>query len=106
MAIKCPFHKINIPENRKIINTDKLKFPWKQDPSGYFLIKIENEQIYCGFVSNKHVMEIEFRGKNIDNIIKEIAKRKLVDLEHMGYIASELMIAENCLKNNKRYIQR
>ena len=45
-----------------------------------------------------------------DKIIKEIAKRKLVNLEQMGYIASELMIAKDCLKNNslasKKYIQR
>lgn len=107
---KCPFHKIEIPKDREIIKTDKLKFPWKQDPKGYFLVKIEKNQICCGFVNNKHKMKVEFRGKNPDKIIKEIAKRKLVNLEQMGYIASELMIAKDCLKNNslasKKYIQR
>jgi hypothetical protein len=28
---KCPFHKIEIPKNRKIIFCDELKFPWKSD---------------------------------------------------------------------------
>jgi len=117
MNKKCPYHKIKIPENREIVKTDKLKFPWKQDPRGYFLVKIKNDQIYCGFVSNKHKMKVEFKGKDPDKIIKEIAKRKLVGLAQMGYIASELMIAKNCLKNNppsskdfseasKKYIQR
>ncbi len=106
---KCPFHKIEIPENREIVETDKLKFSWKQDPKGYFLVKIEKDQICCGFVNNKHKMKVEFKGKSPDKIIKEIAKRKLVGLAQMGYIASELMIAKNYLKNNpanKKYIQR
>ena len=40
---KCPSHKIEILKTRKIISCDKLKFPWKQDSKGYFLIKIENK---------------------------------------------------------------
>ena len=106
MPEKCPFHKIDIAEDREIVYTDKLKFPWKQDKKGYFLVKLEKNMICCGFVNNKHKMIIEFRGKNPDKIIKEIAKRKLVDLKHMGYIASELMIAYDCLKNKKKYVQR
>jgi len=106
MKIKCPFHKIDIPLNREIIKTDKLKFPWRQDPKGYFLIKMEKKQICCGFVSPRHKMKMEFRGKNMEKMIKEIAKRKLVGLEQMGYIASELFIAKNCLENNKKYVQR
>jgi len=106
MEPKCPSHKINIPTDREVVKTDSLKFPWKQDPHGYFLVKIAEEQICCGFVNNNHTMEVEFKGTNIDNIIKEIAKRKLVDLEHMGYITSELMIAKDCLENKQEYVQR
>jgi len=51
-------------------------------------------------------MVVEFVGKKPEKIIKEIAKRNLCDLEHMGYIASELSIAHDCLKNNKNYVQR
>ncbi len=106
MNNKCPYHAINILSDREIVKTDKLKFSWKQDPNGYFLIKLENEQICCGFVNNKHVMETEFRGKDVEKMIKEIAKRKLIGLEQMGYIASELMIAKNFLESGKKYTQR
>ena len=103
---KCPTFPIKISPKRKIILTDNLKFHWKRDKKGYFLVKIENKKIHCGFVNNNSEMVIEFTGKNPDKIIKEIAKRKLCDLEHMGYIASELTIAENCLNKGKKYIQR
>ena len=104
--LKCPFHKIDIPANREVVETDQLEFPWKQDPHGYFLVKLEKKQICCGFVNNKHTMEVEFRGIDVDRMIKELAKRKLVNLAQMGYISSELMIAKNCLENNKKYTQR
>ncbi|MFA5318181.1 MAG: hypothetical protein WC323_01765 [Patescibacteria group bacterium] len=106
MGTKCPRHKIKIPKNREVVKTDRLKFPWQQDKNGYFLVKIEDGQICCGFVNNKHEMILELRGKNMEKMIKEIAKRKLVGLEQMGYISSELIIAKDCLKNNKKYIQR
>lgn len=102
----CPSSPIKISPSRKIILTDNLKFPWRKNRKGYFLVKIENKRIHCGFVNRKNKMIFEFTGKNPDKIIKEIAKRKLCDLEHMGYIASELTIAEDCIKNDKKYIQR
>jgi len=103
---KCPSYKIDIPEDRKIVGTDELKFPWKQDKKGYFLVKIENGLICVGHVDNNHKMSIEFRGKDPDKIIKEIAKRELCSLDHMGYVASEIMIAKDCLENNKKYVQK
>jgi len=102
----CPFHKIDIPEDREIVLCDNLKFPWKQDLKGYFLVKIENDILCCGFVNNNHKMIVEFRGKNPDKIIKEIIKRKICNIENIGYIASELAIAHNCIKNKKKYVQR
>ncbi|MEK6842573.1 MAG: hypothetical protein AABX84_02060, partial [Nanoarchaeota archaeon] len=76
------------------------------DKKCYFLVKIHKRKFNCGFVNNKHEMKIEFIGLDPEKMIKEIAKRKLCDLEHMGYIASELMIACDCMKNNKKYMQR
>jgi len=102
----CPCHPIDISEDREIVNTDKITFKWTQDPDGYFLVKIENGEIQCGFVNNNHKMTVEFRGTDPDNIIKEIANRKLVNLTHMGYIAQELQIAKVCLDKNKEYVQR
>lgn len=104
--MKCPTAKIQIPSDREVVETDKLEFPWRQDPNGYFLVKLENGMVCCGFVGNDNIMKVEFRGFDMDKMIKEIAKRELVDLEHMGYIASELMIAKNCLENGKEYVQR
>src|SRR3989338_6517797 len=103
----CPFYPITIPDDREVVETDNLKFPWEGDGKGYFLIKLENGMICCGFVNSKHRMETEFRGKDPDKIIKEIAKRKLCsDLQHMGYISSELIIAKQCLDERKKYVQR
>ncbi len=102
----CPTSPIEISQSRKIILTDNLKFPWRKNRKGYFLVKIQGKKIHCGFVNSKNKMIFEFVGKNPGKMIKEIAKRKLCDLEHMGYIASELMIAEDCIKNDKKYIQR
>ena len=102
----CPTNEIKISHNRKIIHTDEKKYPWRADSKGYFLVKIHKGKIHCGFVNNKHEMKIEFIGLDSKKMIKEIAKRKICDLEHMGYIASELMIAYDCMKNNKKYMQR
>jgi len=106
MNKKCPFHKIEIFPDREIVLCDNLKFPWKADKKGYFLVKIEKGKIHCGFVNNKHKMIIEFIGKNPDKIIKEITKRKICSMESIGYLASELTIAENCIKSKKKYVQR
>ena len=102
----CPIAPIKISPKRKIIFTDAKKYPWRRDSKGYFLVKIENGNIHCGFANNKHEVMIEFVGKNVEKMIKEIAKRKTCDLEHMGYIASELTLAFNCMKNGEKYTQR
>ena len=101
-----PVSPIKISSRRKIIFTDEKKYPWKKDKKGYFLVKILAGKIHCGFANNKHEVMIEFIGKNPERMIKEIAKRKICDLEHMGYISSELMIAKNCLDKNEKYVQR
>ena len=102
----CPTSPIKISSDCKVIFTDEKKYLWRRDSKGYFLVKIEAGFLHCGFANSKHEVKIEFIGKNVEKMIKEIAKRKICDLEHMGYIASELMIAKNCLENQKKYVQR
>lgn len=102
----CPFQEIEIKKDREIIHTDNLTFPWNQDPNGYFLVKIKDEILCCGFVTHDHKMIVELRGRNPDKIIKEIVKRDLCSKENIGYISSELMIAYNCIENNLPYTQR
>ena len=104
--MKCPQHKINISKDREVINCDNLQFPWKQDPNGYFLVKIKDNEINCGFVNSNHKMILEFRGTDPDKIIKEIIKREICNKENLGYISSELILAKNCIDNKKQYIQR
>ena len=104
--LNCPTQEINIASKREVIDCDSLKFPWNTDPNGYFLVKIDRNIIHCGFVNNEHKMIIEFKGRNPDLIIKEIVKRDLCNKENLAYISSEIMIAYNCIVNNKKYIQR
>ncbi len=104
----CPIQKIEIKQDREIINCDNLTFPWNQDPNGYFLVKIDeiNQKINCGFVNNNHKLTIEFQGKHPDKMIKEIAKRDLCSKGNLAYISSELMIAYYCMISNSPYKQR
>ncbi len=103
---KCPHSEIKINNKREIIYSDNLLFPWKQDPYGYFLVKIENSLICCGFVNSNHELIIELRGKNPDNMVREITRRSLCSKDNLVYVAQELMIAYECLINNKKYVQR
>ena len=103
--IKGTFHEMEIPDNREIIQTDTLRLPWKEDKACYFLIRIANGKIHCGFLSG-HVMAVEFVGKDPFNMIKEIARRGLINQEHMGYVACEIMRASICLEGNEEFIQR
>ena len=102
----CPIQEIEIKKDREIINCDNLTFPWNQDEKGYFLVKIENKMIHCGFVTNNHKMILELIGKNPNKIIKEIVKRDLCSKDNLAYISSEIMIAYNCMKNDLPYVQR
>ncbi|MBU1975195.1 MAG: hypothetical protein KKG59_02200 [Nanoarchaeota archaeon] len=106
----CPCHPITIPEDREICNTDDKTYEWKMDPKGYFLVKLgegkEEGLICCGWVNSEHKMEWELRGKDVHKMIKEIAKRNPCSQENLGYIAQELMLAKDCLDNNKSYVQR
>ena len=101
----CPFQEIKFQQDREIIYSDNLTFPWNQDPKGYFLVKIEEDMLCCGFVTHDHKMILELRGKNPDKMIKEFIKRELCSKENIGYISSELMIAYFCMKNNLLYVQ-
>jgi hypothetical protein len=102
----CPCHPITILRTRKVVLTDKLKHPWKMDSHGYFLVKLENKMICCGFCTAQHKMVIEFRGIDPHAMAKEIAKRKVCNADNLAYISQELMIAKNCLVKKKKYVQR
>ena len=101
------FHSVDIKDDREVIETDSLNYKWIGDDDGYFLIKIEDGQLNCGFVNKDRVLKLEFRGRDPLNMIKEIAERGLVsNQQHMGYIAAELMIAKDAMDTGKEYVQR
>jgi hypothetical protein len=106
MEGECPCAPIEISSDREIVDCSNLDFEWKQDPKGYFLVRIENGEICCGFCTNDHRMVLELRSSDADNIIKEIVKRDLCNKSNLGYVASELVIASNCLQNELDYVQR
>ena len=58
-------------KDRKMIFTDEIKFPWRQDKRGYFLIKIGNGKIHCGFVNNNHEMLVEFVALQYEHLSKQ-----------------------------------
>lgn len=99
------FRPFEILDEREVVETDTLKFPWREDKAGYFLIKIETGRIHCGFLKDNKMI-LELRGKDPHTMAKEIAKRNLINLEHMAYLASELMIAKQCMDTGKEYVQR
>lgn len=82
--------------------------PWKQDPKGYFLIKINYEDgtIHAGYCDNDHVLKYEIVGKRAQDIYYTIAERGLVSLfEHASYLGKELKKAELAIKYKLKYVQ-
>ena len=83
---------------------DKIK-DIKLDKKGYFLIKIEDKKIMAGHCKSNNEIDYVFVGSKAQDVYKEIIKRKLVSLEHAAYLGKELVKAEICMKEGKKYIQ-
>jgi hypothetical protein len=103
--VQGPFRQFHIDPDREIVDCDQLSDKWIEDKRGYVLIKIDDGKISCGFVIDD-VLSLELRGTNPRLIIKEIAQRKLVNLQHMGYIGRELERAKWALEHQQEYVQR
>lgn len=103
---KCGDKSITLA-TKEIIEAKK----WKEDhleldPSGYFLFEVEDEWIYAGFVEEENVMTKIFKGKRAIDLFKLILKEDLISSkDHAAYIGYELGKCEECLKENKKYIQ-
>ena len=90
------------------------KKEWKQDPKGYFLIRINKGFIEVAHVKNDHSNNPRFnkekptviKGKNAEEIYNTIIRENLISLkEHAAYLGSELQKAEIAMKNKLKYIQ-
>lgn len=90
-----------------IAHWDKYK-EWKQDPHGYFLIRIDrkNKNIEVGFCKEKNVISVKITGKIPQEIYHTIIRKKLVGrLEHATYLGKELHKAYVALQLGLEYIQ-
>jgi dihydropteroate synthase len=90
------------------------KKEWRQDPKGYFLIRIKNNNLEVAHVKNDHSNNPRTNpdkatiiiGKNAEEVYNTIIREKLLSLkEHAAYLGSELQKAEIAMKNNLKYIQ-
>lgn len=113
--IQGKWWKINT-NMKKIIPAkyDKIK-DWVMDPKGYFLIKIDKENLlirvgYCLFTNLGkdpiHDMIAEITGKTAIEIVNTLIKKKFIStLQHAADMGIELHKAELALKFNYKYIQ-
>jgi dihydropteroate synthase len=90
------------------------KKEWKQDPKGYFLIRIKDNQIEAAHVKNDHSNNPRHYpnkaeviiGETAEEIYNTIIRENLVSLqEHAAYLGSELQKAEIAMKNKLKYVQ-
>ncbi len=92
----------------KVERIEAKEGPWKQDPKGYFLIKVNHEDgtIHVGYCDNNHELKYEIVGKRAKDICHTIAERGLVSLfEHASYLGDELKEAELAIKYKLKYVQ-
>ena len=114
-TIKGKFYKINKKIERSLIaKYDKIK-DWKMDPTGYFLIGIDEEEKiirvgYCKFTklgsSPTNDMIAEIKGTTAIEIVNTLIREKFVStLQHAADMGIELHKAELSLKYGFKYIQ-
>lgn len=77
------------------------------DPSGNFVIEIEDEQIVVTQTSSGSGEIVkQFLGKNPLKLVREICTSSpAIQPDHMGYLGIELQKAVECLKSSQPYIQ-
>ena len=91
------------------IDAAKINRPWRLDPKGYFLIKVNNELkkievAFCDLKENK--VRIIIRGDNPVEVYTAILKEGLVTmLDHAADLGVELEKAYISLKYGKKYTQ-
>ncbi|HEY9804718.1 MAG TPA: thymidylate synthase [Leptolyngbyaceae cyanobacterium] len=77
------------------------------DPSGNFLIEVDNQEIVVTqTTSGSGEVVKSHRGKNPLNLLREIcAASPAIQSEHAGYLGLELQKANQCIKLGKPYVQ-
>lgn len=89
--------ELSVKKNNKEVNLDT---------AGYFLIRLNNNQIEIGFCNNQHQMIYQWASDSALDLSKAIANQKLnISTEHALYLGRELQRAETALNNHQKYIQ-
>ena len=102
------FQQIEVEDNIEEFQATYSPREWKQDPIGYFLIKLnrENQTIEVGFCNNEHKVIKKIIGKHPIEIYYTLIRNNLISkLEHAADMGVELEKAYIALKNNLEYIQ-
>jgi tetrahydromethanopterin S-methyltransferase subunit A len=97
-----------IKRAKKLKKIEAQQWSWKQDPKGFFLIKMnrKDKKIHVGYCTNRNVLKYEIAGKRAQDIYYTIAKMGLVTLfEHAAYLGKELKKAELAIKYRLKYVQ-
>ncbi|MBO3768063.1 MAG: thymidylate synthase [Thermoproteota archaeon] len=83
------------------------RMEFKEDPRGFFVIKIENNEILVEHrLKDGRKTKYEFRGKNAEELYRRILNENLVSrLDHAAYLGKELTRAEIALREGKPYVQ-
>lgn len=102
------FKEITMEKPREIDATG-IKRPWRLDPKGYFLIRVNKElnkieAAFCDLKENK--VRVIIRGDNPVEVYTAILKEELITrLDHAADIGVELEKAYIALKTGKKYVQ-
>src|SRR5690606_576169 len=105
VTIQGFFHPFELPDDIEHMQCDTQTYPWCQDANRYVLIRVIDNNIECLFVQDD-VAFLRLDGTNPFNLIKEIARRNIVNLEHMGYVACEIMRAKQAIDAKSEFVQR
>ncbi len=101
------FRPVRKTENCRIIEAthDNIR-DWKNDETGYYLIRIKEGKIEAGLCKEVGKVSILIIGKTAEEIYNTIIREDLVGTkQHAAYLGAELMKAEACLKLGKNYVQ-
>lgn len=100
--------KVEEKNVKEIIATyDDLK-EFVMDPTGYFLIRIDNQKrlIEIGFCGKKNQIEVKIIGKKPLEIYQTAIKENLISrFDHAAYLGRELQKAFIALENGLEYVQ-
>jgi len=85
----------------------KRSMSFEQDPRGFFIIKVENDEIAVEHrLNDGRKTKYEFRGKIAEEIYRKILNENLVSrLDHAAYLGKELARAEMALKEGEEFVQ-